>query len=181
VVSFNLARPEDVKNRNHCSHRLFRLARAFLAEFGREQDITGLKPFVAEWFSLSTYGEPSQPMANEEAWQLFVERYQLVRVVPGKVIAAATEAATNDESLSEGLPPCVVARERSNRLARMFRWLHSYHGGKPFNLSYAIIRRALDLPSNTQAGREAPQPLRPNMSDIPSLEFFTHQHFRQYR
>jgi len=153
-------------NPDHGGAKLAAIARSLAGEFGRDRDPEEFRPFVDEWFEGSIgFGIEGGYVADDETWQWFVCKYRAVRTLPGEALAAAI-AAMDVETPSIGLPDIRSKDNRANRLARMFRWLNRFHSGAKLFLSYDLVRRALDLPSNAEAGRLAYRLVRAGLLKI---------------
>jgi hypothetical protein len=115
------------------------IARLFLNEFKRGHDASEFKLMVDEWYCGPSVVESRVP---PHIFDWFAYYFDGMHTLPGEAIERAM-LAVDDASLSEGLPPEILNDHDANLLARMFRWLSRYHGGKPFYLSQARMKQAL--------------------------------------
>jgi hypothetical protein len=143
---------KEITDRESVRRRLFGLARGLIGAFGRGRDPSEYGPTLDYWYRLSSCMQDGEAPAH--IWKWFCNCLAGVRCAPGETWEQAL-AAMDDATLSEGLPSSITSHDRAHRLARLFRWLSRFHGGKEFHLPYHMIKGAIGLPSNMEAGRVA--------------------------
>ncbi len=137
--------------REHTRNCLRLLARIFLKEFGRGHTADEFRPMVEDWYRGPDIVETPVP---EKIFDWFADYFGKQHSVTYAEVVARATAATQDASLSEGLPERIVSHDRANRTARFLRYMHR-HYGEPFRLSYLTLQNAIGLPSENEAGRVA--------------------------